>query len=99
MLLLLCVCGRHSSDPYAGFSTPRTNQFAHVMFSFSRTLCTDDPLFDDKIGSCTFKLDDMELSEAPQEAVKIVDNNIFSEVRLCACCCMDWSTYAHEISH
>lgn len=45
----------------------------------------DDPLFDDKIGSCTFKLDEMDLTEEPQEAMKIVDNNIFSEVRRSNC--------------
>lgn len=28
-----------------------------------------------------FKLDDLELTEEPQEMIKIVDNNIFSEVR------------------
>lgn len=43
----------------------------------------DDPLFDDKVGSCEIDLEGMDLNEDAQEVVRVVDNNWFSEVRPC----------------
>lgn len=36
-----------------------------------------DPLKDDKLGYCKFKLDEMDLNTTPQAFEKVVDNNIF----------------------
>jgi len=36
-----------------------------------------DPLRDDKLGFCKFKLDDMGLTSSPQAVDKVIDNNIF----------------------
>ena len=36
-----------------------------------------DPLKDDKLGYCKFKLDEMGLTTTPQAFDKVVDNNIF----------------------
>mmetsp|Transcript_46700 Transcript_46700/g.98122 ORF Transcript_46700/g.98122 Transcript_46700/m.98122 type:complete len:132 (+) Transcript_46700:177-572(+) len=38
----------------------------------------DDVGFDEKLGKCKIKLEDMDLSEEPMEVKKKVDNNIFS---------------------
>ena len=40
----------------------------------------DDPLFDDKIGQCEIDLEGMDLNEEPQEVMRVVDDNWFSEV-------------------
>ena len=39
----------------------------------------DDPLFDDKIGQCKIKLEDMPLSEEPMGIDRVVDDNWFSK--------------------
>jgi len=39
----------------------------------------DDPLFDDKIGKCKIKLEDMPLSEEPMGIDRVVDDNWFSK--------------------
>lgn len=39
----------------------------------------DDPLKDDKIGSCRIKLEGMELSADPTPVERVVDNNWFSK--------------------
>jgi len=39
----------------------------------------DDPLFDDKIGKCKIKLEDMPLSEEPMGIDRVIDDNWFSK--------------------
>jgi Ca2+-dependent lipid-binding protein len=38
----------------------------------------DDPIFDDKLGFCKIKLEDLALSETPLGIDRVVDNNIFT---------------------
>jgi len=38
----------------------------------------DDVGFDEKLGKCKIKLEDLGLSEEPMEIEKKVDNNLFS---------------------
>ena len=39
----------------------------------------DDPGFDDKLGSCKIKLEDLGLSEESTGVERVIDNNIFAK--------------------
>ena len=51
----------------------------------SAKVMDDDPLKDDKIGSCRISLEGMELSATPTPVERVVDNNWFDLVHKTRC--------------